>query len=104
MCLSYACFPVSAEERRAREWPLDVVELPEGHLEDWLEKRAKRLSSAPSSRYRPLGSLPPMPSGRTSLPSPEAELPCPGPDKDAPTELLRGASLGVLGPQALARG
>uniref|UniRef100_A0A452UPW8 Zinc finger matrin-type protein 5 n=1 Tax=Ursus maritimus TaxID=29073 RepID=A0A452UPW8_URSMA len=38
------------EERRAREWPLDVVELPEGHLEDWLEKRAKRLSSAPSSR------------------------------------------------------
>uniref|UniRef100_M3YP98 Zinc finger matrin-type protein 5 n=1 Tax=Mustela putorius furo TaxID=9669 RepID=M3YP98_MUSPF len=38
------------EERRAREWPLDVVELPEARLEDWLEKRAKRLSSAPSSR------------------------------------------------------
>ncbi|XP_034873220.1 zinc finger matrin-type protein 5 isoform X2 [Mirounga leonina] len=43
------------EERRAREWPLDVVELPEGHLEDWLEKRAKRLSSAPSSRLTPSG-------------------------------------------------
>lgn len=42
-----------AEERRAREWPLETAELPEGHLEDWLEKRAKRLSSAPSSRYRP---------------------------------------------------
>ncbi|XP_063560984.1 zinc finger matrin-type protein 5 isoform X1 [Gorilla gorilla gorilla] len=38
------------EERRAREWLLDAPELPEGHLEDWLEKRAKRLSSAPSSR------------------------------------------------------
>ncbi|XP_016019838.2 zinc finger matrin-type protein 5 isoform X3 [Rousettus aegyptiacus] len=38
------------EERRAREWPPDIAELPEGHLEDWLEKRAKRLSSAPSSR------------------------------------------------------
>ncbi|XP_053443458.1 zinc finger matrin-type protein 5 isoform X3 [Nycticebus coucang] len=37
------------EERRAREWPQDTAELPEGHLEDWLEKRAKRLSSAPSS-------------------------------------------------------
>ncbi|EFB25729.1 hypothetical protein PANDA_003641, partial [Ailuropoda melanoleuca] len=42
------------EERRAREWPLDVVELPEGHLEDWLEKRAKRLSLAPSSRAEPM--------------------------------------------------
>lgn len=42
-----------AEERRAREWPLDPPDLPEGHLEDWLEKRAKRLSSAPSSRYTP---------------------------------------------------
>ncbi|XP_064337168.1 zinc finger matrin-type protein 5 isoform X1 [Camelus dromedarius] len=41
------------EERRAREWPLDVTELPEGRLEDWLEKRAKRLSSAPSSRLPP---------------------------------------------------
>ncbi|OWK15481.1 ZMAT5 [Cervus elaphus hippelaphus] len=39
------------EERRAREWPLDVAELPEVRLEDWLEKRAKRLSSAPSSRF-----------------------------------------------------
>ncbi|MBZ3878065.1 Zinc finger matrin-type protein 5 [Sciurus carolinensis] len=29
------------EERQAREWPLDTAELPEGHLEDWLEKRAK---------------------------------------------------------------
>ncbi|GAB1295757.1 Zinc finger matrin-type protein 5 [Apodemus speciosus] len=38
------------EERRAREWPLETAELPQGHLEDWLEKRAKRLSSAPSSR------------------------------------------------------
>lgn len=43
------------EERRAREWPLETAELPEGHLEDWLEKRAKRLSSAPSIRYRPQG-------------------------------------------------
>uniref|UniRef100_A0A9L0T4Q4 Zinc finger matrin-type protein 5 n=1 Tax=Equus caballus TaxID=9796 RepID=A0A9L0T4Q4_HORSE len=42
------------EERRAREWPLDVAELPEGNLEDWLEKRAKRLSSAPSSRSEPI--------------------------------------------------
>lgn len=60
-CLS---LPIPTEERRAREWPLDVVELPEGHLEDWLEKRAKRLSSAPSSRYRTCGSPPPIPSGR----------------------------------------
>lgn len=43
------------EERRAREWPLETAELPEGHLEDWLEKRAKRLSSAPSIRYKPQG-------------------------------------------------
>lgn len=43
------------EERRAREWPLETAELPEGHLEDWLEKRAKRLSSAPSIRCRPQG-------------------------------------------------
>ncbi|XP_053443460.1 zinc finger matrin-type protein 5 isoform X4 [Nycticebus coucang] len=42
------------EERRAREWPQDTAELPEGHLEDWLEKRAKRLSSAPSSRVQPI--------------------------------------------------
>lgn len=42
------------EERRAREWPLETAELPEGHLEDWLEKRAKRLSSAPSSRAEPI--------------------------------------------------
>ncbi|XP_017206178.1 zinc finger matrin-type protein 5 isoform X2 [Oryctolagus cuniculus] len=42
------------EERRAREWPLDPPELPEGHLEDWLEKRAKQLSSAPSSRAEPI--------------------------------------------------
>ncbi|KAB0357450.1 hypothetical protein FD754_001606 [Muntiacus muntjak] len=42
------------EERRAREWPLDVAELPEVRLEDWLEKRAKRLSSAPSSRAEPV--------------------------------------------------
>ncbi|XP_023618734.1 zinc finger matrin-type protein 5 [Myotis lucifugus] len=41
------------EERRAREWPLDIADLPEGHLEDWLEERAKRLSSAPSSRAEP---------------------------------------------------
>uniref|UniRef100_A0A452UPS7 Zinc finger matrin-type protein 5 n=1 Tax=Ursus maritimus TaxID=29073 RepID=A0A452UPS7_URSMA len=57
------------EERRAREWPLDVVELPEGHLEDWLEKRAKRLSSAPSSRYKPRGSPSPVPSGRVPEPA-----------------------------------
>ncbi|ERE91094.1 zinc finger matrin-type protein 5 [Cricetulus griseus] len=42
------------EERRAREWPLETAELPEGHLEDWLEKRAKRLSSVPSSRTEPI--------------------------------------------------
>ncbi|XP_036132536.1 zinc finger matrin-type protein 5 isoform X2 [Molossus molossus] len=42
------------EERRAREWPVDITEIPEGHLEDWLEKRAKRLSSAPSSRVEPI--------------------------------------------------
>uniref|UniRef100_A0A452EM94 Zinc finger matrin-type protein 5 n=1 Tax=Capra hircus TaxID=9925 RepID=A0A452EM94_CAPHI len=42
------------EERRAREWPLDVAELPEVRLEDWLEKRAKRLSSTPSSRAEPV--------------------------------------------------
>nr|XP_021488419.1 zinc finger matrin-type protein 5 isoform X1 [Meriones unguiculatus]XP_021488421.1 zinc finger matrin-type protein 5 isoform X1 [Meriones unguiculatus] len=42
------------EERRAREWPVETAELSEVHLEDWLEKRAKRLSSAPSiSAYRP---------------------------------------------------
>ena len=38
------------EERWAREWPPEVTELPEGHLEDWLEKRAKQLSSAPSKQ------------------------------------------------------
>ncbi|XP_023976904.1 zinc finger matrin-type protein 5 isoform X1 [Physeter macrocephalus] len=42
------------EERWAREWPLDVTELPEVHVEDWLEKRAQRLSSAPSSRAEPV--------------------------------------------------
>ncbi|XP_060048602.1 zinc finger matrin-type protein 5-like isoform X2 [Erinaceus europaeus] len=41
------------EERRAREWPLEVLELPEVHLEDWLEKRAERLSAAPSCRIKP---------------------------------------------------
>uniref|UniRef100_A0A2I3RN95 Zinc finger matrin-type protein 5 n=1 Tax=Pan troglodytes TaxID=9598 RepID=A0A2I3RN95_PANTR len=48
--LTCLCLP----ERRAREWLLDAPELPEGHLEDWLEKRAKRLSSAPSSRAEPI--------------------------------------------------
>uniref|UniRef100_A0A8I5NLH3 Zinc finger matrin-type protein 5 n=1 Tax=Papio anubis TaxID=9555 RepID=A0A8I5NLH3_PAPAN len=57
------------EERRAREWLLDAPELPEGHLEDWLEKRAKRLSSAPSSRYRSPGFPPPVPSGATPQPA-----------------------------------
>uniref|UniRef100_A0A5F9CAZ2 Zinc finger matrin-type protein 5 n=1 Tax=Oryctolagus cuniculus TaxID=9986 RepID=A0A5F9CAZ2_RABIT len=52
------------EERRAREWPLDPPELPEGHLEDWLEKRAKQLSSAPSSRYRPWAPSSTAPGGR----------------------------------------
>ncbi|TEA23521.1 hypothetical protein DBR06_SOUSAS910217, partial [Sousa chinensis] len=42
------------EERWAREWPLDVTELPEVHVEDWLEKRAQQLSSAPSSRAEPI--------------------------------------------------
>ncbi|XP_061025896.1 zinc finger matrin-type protein 5 isoform X3 [Eubalaena glacialis] len=42
------------EERRATEWPLDVTELPEVHVDDWLEKRAQRLSSAPSSRAEPI--------------------------------------------------
>ncbi|EPQ04146.1 Zinc finger matrin-type protein 5 [Myotis brandtii] len=37
------------EERRARERPPDITEFPEGHL----EKRAKWLSSAPSSRAEP---------------------------------------------------
>ncbi|XP_006890152.1 PREDICTED: zinc finger matrin-type protein 5-like [Elephantulus edwardii] len=41
------------EERRAKEWPLDAVELPDVRLEDWLEKRAKRLSSVPSTRAEP---------------------------------------------------
>lgn len=63
MPLTCLCLTVPTEERRAREWPLDIPELPEGHLEDWLEKRAKRLSSAPSSRYRPHGSPPLVPSG-----------------------------------------
>lgn len=54
--LTCLCLPFPTEERRAREWPIDSTELPEGCLEDWLEKRAKRLSSAPSSRYRPSGS------------------------------------------------
>lgn len=63
MPLTGLCLPNPTEERRAREWPLDVAELPEGNLEDWLEKRAKRLSSAPSSRYRPHRSPPPVPSG-----------------------------------------
>ncbi|CAD7669680.1 unnamed protein product [Nyctereutes procyonoides] len=44
------------EERQAKECPLDVVKLPEGHLEDWLEKRAKWLSSALSSRVEPMRS------------------------------------------------
>lgn len=50
------------EERRAREWPLETAELSEVHLEDWLEKRAKRLSSAPSVRYSPRV-IPPLSSG-----------------------------------------
>uniref|UniRef100_A0A5F8HID0 Zinc finger matrin-type protein 5 n=1 Tax=Monodelphis domestica TaxID=13616 RepID=A0A5F8HID0_MONDO len=37
------------EERLSREQ--DVVEVPEGGIEDWLEKRAKQRSSAQSSRY-----------------------------------------------------
>lgn len=59
------------EERRAREWPLDVAEPPEVRLEDWLEKRAKRLSSAPSSRYGP-GVPPPHPPGA----GPQPARPC----------------------------
>jgi hypothetical protein len=51
--LTFLFFLSKTEERRAREWPLDTAELPEGHLEEWLEKRAKRLSSAPSGRYSP---------------------------------------------------
>uniref|UniRef100_A0AAA9RWR9 Zinc finger matrin-type protein 5 n=1 Tax=Bos taurus TaxID=9913 RepID=A0AAA9RWR9_BOVIN len=72
------------EERRAREWPLDVAELPEVCLEDWLEKRAKRLSSAPSSRsHYDLGG----PSS-TQLPQPASrELP-----GLTPAETLRASS------------
>ncbi|KAL1771945.1 zinc finger protein matrin-type protein 5 [Sigmodon hispidus] len=42
------------EERLAREWPLETPELPEGPLENWLEKRAKRLSLTPSSKAEPI--------------------------------------------------
>ncbi|XP_052510744.1 zinc finger matrin-type protein 5 isoform X1 [Budorcas taxicolor] len=56
------------EERRAREWPLDVAELPEVRLEDWLEKRAKRLSSTPSSRWTP--EVPPISLSSVSAPNP----------------------------------
>lgn len=98
--LTRLCLPIPTEERRAREWPLDITDLPEGHLEDWLEKRAKRLSSAPSSRYRPPACPPPVlsppgagppparpglklsnlhelprPRHRTGTPAPPAELP-----------------------------
>ncbi|KAG8521260.1 Zinc finger matrin-type protein 5, partial [Galemys pyrenaicus] len=51
--LTWLCL-LPTEERRAREWPLDIAEFPEAHLEDWLEKRAKRLSAAPSSRAEPI--------------------------------------------------
>ncbi|XP_064434696.1 zinc finger matrin-type protein 5 isoform X1 [Mirounga angustirostris] len=68
------------EERRAREWPLDVVELPEGHLEDWLEKRAKRLSSAPSSRHSlsglPAPGLALAPGGQMDITPNPWSLPC----------------------------
>lgn len=66
--LTCLCLPFPTEERRAREWPVDSTELPEGRLEDWLEKRAKRLSSAPSSRYRPCG--PPLPCPLGARPQP----------------------------------
>lgn len=78
--------PVPAEERRAREWPLEVLELPEVHLEDWLEKRAERLSTAPSCRYVPgspaLGQEPAPPTPGACTLRPLKAPPCrpvPGP-------------------------
>uniref|UniRef100_A0A4W2F8J5 Zinc finger matrin-type protein 5 n=1 Tax=Bos indicus x Bos taurus TaxID=30522 RepID=A0A4W2F8J5_BOBOX len=87
------------EERRAREWPLDVAELPEVCLEDWLEKRAKRLSSAPSSRYRPRGP-PSVPSrSRTPASSPLSPPTAQGPDMDAHIGLRRGPTSGLSVPR-----
>lgn len=45
------------KERQARKWPLNVLKLPEGHLEDWLEKRANQLSSAISSKDEPVRTI-----------------------------------------------
>lgn len=113
MPLTCLCLPIPTEERRAREWPLDIPEIPEGHLEDWLEKRAKRLSSAPSSRYRPMGPLLSCPLGARpqpacpdlrlnslhELPRHQTETPC------SPAELPKGDSMGgLVGIQVLARG
>ena len=99
MPLTQACLSVPPEERRAREWPLDVAELPEVCLEDWLEKRAKRLSSAPSSRYRPRGP-PSVPSrSRTPASSPLSPPTAQGPDMDAHIGLRRGPTSGLSVPR-----
>uniref|UniRef100_A0A4X2KX00 Zinc finger matrin-type protein 5 n=1 Tax=Vombatus ursinus TaxID=29139 RepID=A0A4X2KX00_VOMUR len=45
------------EERLSRDQ--ETVEVPEGGIEDWLEKWAKRRSSAQSSRYPSRGRYPP---------------------------------------------
>lgn len=42
-------------EQRLKELRQEGADVPLGTIEDWLEKRAKRLSAAQSNRYRGLG-------------------------------------------------
>lgn len=44
-----------AGEQRLKELRQEGADVPLGTIEDWLEKRAKRLSAAQSNRYRGLG-------------------------------------------------
>uniref|UniRef100_A0A8B9NG43 Zinc finger matrin-type protein 5 n=1 Tax=Accipiter nisus TaxID=211598 RepID=A0A8B9NG43_9AVES len=44
-------------EQRSKELRQEGADIPPGTIEDWLEKRAKRLSAAQSNRYWWLGSI-----------------------------------------------
>lgn len=46
-----------SEERRSKEQRQEGADVPVGTVEEWLEKRAKRLRLAQSNRYVQLGAI-----------------------------------------------
>ncbi|XP_061459115.1 zinc finger matrin-type protein 5 isoform X2 [Rhineura floridana] len=81
------------EERRAKEQQLDQALVPLGNIDEWLEKRAKRVGAAQTDRR---GQVPIMPienKGFTSNPIPPLHI---GLQEEAGLERQKWTAIGVI--------